>query len=149
MNKVVVLLTSISICAGCSGGTAALTACSAAIPPGATATKGPLGSSACTDGSAVAVAAAGDLAVAGFVTVGPAMTFSGSGPFPHGIDFVLPYTASKVPPAVESQVVVLLERGHAPAHAAMVTNIVVEGGQARVHFHAPDVATFQLALPEG
>src|SRR5207244_366995 len=35
------------------------------------------------------------------------------------------------------------------AHAAAVSNLTVEGGQGKVHFHAPDVATFQAALPVG
>src|SRR5439155_2298464 len=145
MSKVRSLLLACAVLGGWNNAAAPLPACSAALPSGAMPTVGPMGSSVC--GGIVSLAAAGDLSVPGYVVVGPALAVSGSGPFAHGLDYVLPYTSSKVPKAIEDQVVVLLQRGKAPAHAAMVTNIVVEGSQAKVHFHVPDTATVQLAIP--
>ncbi|HZS42555.1 MAG TPA: hypothetical protein VFF06_37250, partial [Polyangia bacterium] len=148
MSKTLGFLWAIVLVGGCSNSTAPLPACSAAIPAGAKATVGPMGSSGCAETGTITITAAGDLQVSGYVAVGPAFAFAGTGPFPHGLDYVLPYTTSKVPKAIEDQVVVLLQKNHAPPHAAMVTNIVVENGQAKVHFHAPDVATVQLAIPQ-
>lgn len=90
---------------------------------------------------------ASDLAVDGFTVAGSAYAAGGSGPFPHGVDYVLPYATSKV--GNDADVVVLLKRGNAPAHAAAVSNIVVERAHGKVHFHAPDVATFQIAVATG
>src|SRR6185503_14408127 len=69
--------------------------------------------------------------------------FAGSGPFPHGVDFVLPYSSAKEKGG-DGELVVLAERGKAPAHAALVSNIYVEHDRGLVHFHATDVATFQV-----
>lgn len=130
--------------AGCSSTAAPLPACSLAIPMGASAVAGPDGSSACTEAGAVTIMKDADLAVDGYSVVGAAFTFAGAGPFPHGIDFVLPYSPSKV--RADLDVVVLVKKGAWPAHAAPVANLVVESGHSRVHFHAPDVATFQIAV---
>ncbi len=92
------------------------------------------------------IAKAGDLSADGFIVVGPAFTFTGAGPYPHGVDFVVPYSSSKVDGSLENRVVLLAKRGNAAAHVALVTNIAVEGGRGKVHFHATDVATFQAAI---
>ncbi|HEY1585644.1 MAG TPA: hypothetical protein VGH63_08145, partial [Polyangia bacterium] len=71
-------------------------------------------------------------------------TFSGSGPFPHGIDFVLPYSPGKVND--DLGVVVLVKKQHWAAHAGAVSNLVVESAHGKVHFHSIDVATYQVAV---
>jgi hypothetical protein len=143
MSRFVCLAFALAACD--SSTTAPLPACSAAMPAGVSAVGGPSGATSCAE-SAVTAAAAGDLTAAGYTTVGPAIAFGGGGPFQHGIDFVLPYTPSKAS-GRETEIVVLARRRNAPAHAALVTNIVVESAHDRVHFHAPDVATFQIAVP--
>jgi hypothetical protein len=148
MNKALPFLALLAFAACGGSGPGPLPNCSPAIPSGATPSLGPPGVSACTEAGAVAITPASDLNVPGYVVVGPAMTFAAAGPFPHGVDFVLPYTGSKVAAALQDQIVVLLQKGKAPPHAGLVTNINVDGGPSRVHFHAPDVATFQLALPQ-
>src|SRR5206468_168526 len=85
----------------------------------------------------------------GYTVVGAAFTFSGAGPFPHGVDFVLPYATGKVSREQEAGLVVLAKRGSAPAHAASVSNLVIERAHGKVHFHATDVATFQVARKNG
>ena len=50
----------------------------------------------CTEAGGVTVTKDSDLVADGYTTVGSAFTFTGAGPFPHGIDFVLPYSAGKV-----------------------------------------------------
>ena len=116
------------------------------MPKSASAISGPDGSSACAESGGVTVAKESDLSVDGYTVVGDAFGFHGSGPFPHGIDFVLPYAASKVASAAEPALVVLAHKQRWAAHAAAVSNLVVERAHGRVHFHAPDVATFQLAV---
>ncbi|HEY7955599.1 MAG TPA: hypothetical protein VII38_09910, partial [Polyangia bacterium] len=145
MNKLWAVFAALLVCSGCGGTAAPLPACSAAIPGTPTAALGPNGSSACTEvgPQAVTIAPAADLTVANYVTLGPAFAFAGAGPFPHGVDFVLPYSASKQKGA-DADVVVIAERQHAPAHAALVSNLFVEHGRGLVHFHATDVATFQV-----
>src|SRR6185503_8100724 len=117
MNERWALFAALCVCSGCGGTAAPLPACSAAIPGSPTATVGPNGSSACTEvgPQAVTIAQAADLTVANYVTLGPAFTFTGAGPFPHGVDFVLPYTASKQK-GDDGDVVVIAARQHAPAH---------------------------------
>lgn len=96
-----------------------------------------------------------DLAADGYTVVGPAFTFAGGTPtagdidatsFPHGIDFVLPYSTGKVDS--DLAVVVLVKKRNWPAHVAAVSNLVVERAQGKVHFHAPDVATYQIAIDD-
>jgi len=136
-------LSLMTVC-GCGSSTPPLPACSAAIPASATAIAGPDGSSACTEAGGVTIMKDADLTVDGYTVVGNAYTFSGAGPFPHGVDFVLPYSPGKVPNDLD--VVVLLKKRNWAAHAAPVANVVVESGHDKVHFHAPDVATFQIAV---
>ncbi len=136
--------------AGCSSSAAPpLPVCSPTIPSTATASVGPTGSGACTEAGAVSIAAASDLVVDGYTVVGPAFTFSATGPYPHGIDFVLPYTASKVIAAAENQIVVLGKHGTPAPHAMLVSNIAVESAYGKVHFHSIDTATYQIAIPNG
>ena len=129
--------------AGCSS-TPPLPACSLAMPASATAVTGPDGSSACAETSGVTITKDADLSADGYTVVGSAYAFTGAGPFQHGIDFVLPYSPGKV--SSDLDVVVLLKKRNWPAHAAAVVNVVVESAHGRVHFHAPDVATFQIAV---
>src|SRR4051794_19479386 len=133
-----------SLILGCGSSAAPLPACSAAIPAGTTAIAGPDGSSACTEAGGVTITKDTDLAVDGYTVVGSAYSFTGAGPFPHGVDFVLPYSPGKV--ANDLDVVVLLKKRNWPAHAAPLANVVVESGHDKVHFHAVDVATFQIAV---
>ena len=135
--KYLVCAASLIAVAGCSS-TPALPACSLAIPAGATAIAGPDGSSACTEAGGVTAAKGDSLSADGYTTVGAAYTFSGGGPFPHGIDFVLPYSPSKV--KSDLGVVVLVKKGTWAAHAGAVSNLVVEKAHGRVHFHAPERA---------
>ncbi|HWE30090.1 MAG TPA: hypothetical protein VHB97_18900, partial [Polyangia bacterium] len=128
---------------GCSS-TPPLPACSAAIPSGATAITGPDGSSACSEAGSVTITKDADLAADGYTVVGSAYTFAGAGPYPHGIDFVLPYSPGKV--HTDLDVVVLVKKRNWAAHAGAVANVVVESAHGRVHFHAPDVATYQIAV---
>jgi hypothetical protein len=86
-----------------------------------------------------------DLSVAGFTVVGPAFTLSGAGPFAHGIDVVLPYDTGKVDSDQEEGLVVLVKKRTWAAHAAPVANLVIERAHGKVHFHVPDVATYQVA----
>jgi hypothetical protein len=102
------------------------------------------GASACSEVATVLMTRTTDMVVDGFVALGPAFDAGGAGPFPHGIDFVLPYDASKT--KHDGDVVVLVKKGNAPAHAAPVSNLAVEHERGLVHFHAPDVATFQIAI---
>src|SRR4051812_32387313 len=104
---------------GCSDSAAPLPACSAAIPGTPTASKTLDGASACTEVGAVMLAATGDLSVEGYKALGPAFTASGTGPFPHGIDFVLPYDPTQVKDSLQNQIVVLAKRGTAAAHNAL------------------------------
>ncbi len=131
---------------GCGGSAAPLPACSLAIPTGASATLGPDGVSACTEAGSVTAMKDSDLSVDGYTTVGSAYTFSGSGPFAHGIDFVLPYSPSKV--NEDLGVVVLVKKQNWAAHAGAVSNIVVERAHGKVHFHSIDVATYQIAVKQ-
>ncbi len=137
---------------GCAPSSVALPACSAAIPTSATAIAGPDGTSACAEAGGVTITRDADLAVAGYTPVGAAYTFAGGTPTPgdidatsfaHGIDFVLPYSASKVS---DPLAVVVLVKKRWPAHAAAVSNLVVDKAYGKVHFHAPDVATYQIAV---
>src|SRR3954470_16568543 len=102
---------------GCSS-TPPLPTCSAAVPAGTTAIMGPDGTAACTEAGGVTIAKDADLAADGYTVVGNAYSFSGAGPFPHGVDFVLPYSPGKV--ANDLGVVVLLKKRNWPAHAAPV-----------------------------
>jgi hypothetical protein len=131
---------------GCSDDAAVppLPACSAAIPPGATATEGPGGMATCTDGAPLTASSSADLVVDGYRIIGPAFRVDGA-PGPHGIDVVLPVRSA--PSGHEADVAILARQGNAPAHAALVSNVVVEGAHGRVHFHVPSGATFQAALP--
>ncbi|HXU72838.1 MAG TPA: hypothetical protein VN947_26140 [Polyangia bacterium] len=128
---------------GCSS-TKPMPLCSAAIPSGATAVTGPDGSAACAEAGSVTVMKDSDLSADGYTTVGSAFTFTGAGPFPHGVDFVLPYSSGKV--SNDLGVVVLVKKRNWAAHAGAVSNIVVEKAHGLVHFHAPDVATYQIAV---
>ncbi|MCU1282978.1 MAG: hypothetical protein JWM53_6524, partial [bacterium] len=137
---------------GC-GSTAPLPACSAAMPMGSNAITGPEGSSACSESGTISATKDADLTVAGYTVVGPAITFaSGAGGTPdidatsflHGVDFVVPYSPSKVTDG--SDLVVLVKKNNWAAHAGAVANVVIESAHGRVHFHAPDVATFQAAI---
>ncbi|MGZ3428645.1 MAG: hypothetical protein ACXVCV_18460, partial [Polyangia bacterium] len=137
---------------GCSS-TPPLPLCSAAMPTTATATTGAAGASACSEGGAVSATKSADLTVDGYKVVGPAITFAGGGSagagidatsFTHGVDFVVPYSPGKVP--ADRNVVVLVKKGSWPAHAGALVNVVVESAHDRVHFHAPDVATYQAAI---
>ena len=133
---------------GCGASAPPLPICSAAMPPSSTPSSDPkTGAAACAETGAVMINAATDLSVDGYTTVGPAFTYAATGPFQHGVDFVLPYQTGKVDSSIDNQLVVLAQYRKAPAHAAMVSNIVVERGQSKVHFHATDVATFQIAKP--
>jgi len=134
------------VCSSCTDSLKPLPACSAAIPGAPAATTSPDGASSCTDGAAVTLARTSDLSVDGYTAVGPAFTASGSGPFPHGIDFVVPFDPLKVKPTLSTEIVILAKRGNAPAHNALVSNIAVETLYSKVHFHAPDVGTFQVAV---
>jgi S-formylglutathione hydrolase FrmB len=150
MQQTWLALVVIAFCAACSSNEAPpLPVCSAAMPKTSTATSDLVtGAAACDESGAVTIqASAPDLSATGYTTVGPAVAFTNAAtPMAHGLDFVLPYTVSKVAANVESQLVVLAKRGAAPAHAAVVSNVVVERGQGKVHFHATDPATFQVAL---
>lgn len=147
VRAVVASLIGSAIClsSGCGSTPAPLPACSAAIPAGAAATAGPDGASACTEAGSVTIAkASNDLSADGYTVVGPAYGFTAAGPFPHGIDFVLPYSTGKV--KNDADVVVLAQKGTDAAHAALVSNLVVERAHGKVHFHAVDVATYQIAV---
>jgi hypothetical protein len=136
---------------GCSS-SSPLPACSAAMPTSATATTGAEGASACSEAGTVSATKSADLVVDGYTVVGPAITFAGGSAsgdidatsFPHGVDFVVPYTPGKVP--ADRNVVVLVKKASWPAHAGALVNVVVESAHSRVHFHAPDVATYQAAI---
>ncbi|HEY1584257.1 MAG TPA: hypothetical protein VGH63_01145, partial [Polyangia bacterium] len=129
--------------AGCGSTPAPLPACSTAMPTSASAVTGPDGSSACAE-AAVTVMKDSDLSADGYTIVGSAYTLGGGGPFAHGIDVVLPYSPSKV--SSDLDVVVLVKKRNWPAHAAPLVNVIVESAHQKVHFHAPDVATFQIAV---
>jgi hypothetical protein len=125
-----------------------LAACSAALPAGAHTAAGPGGASACAEAAAtLAAAPSGDLAADGYVVVGPALRLDGTGPFAHGIDVLLPYTKVRAMGRT-NELVVLLQRGAAPAHAAAVSNLTVDAARGQARFHLPDArVTLQLALP--
>jgi hypothetical protein len=120
------------------------------MPAGAVIADG-AGATACVDPGAPAptLTTAADLVVTGFTGIGPAVTLTGAGPYPHGVDIVLGYTAAAVPKGFEHQVVILAKKGNAPAHAALISNMAVEPHLSRVHFHTPDVATYQPAIRTG
>jgi hypothetical protein len=128
----------------CGDVTPPLPTCSPALMVGATASQGPQGSAACSEAGAIMIVKASDLSVNGLMTIGPAMTFTGAAGA-HGIDFVVPMTSLKS--GLEPDVVILVKKGNAPAHSALVSNVMVERGRGLVHFHATDGATFQAALP--
>ncbi|MDB4964520.1 MAG: hypothetical protein JWN44_209 [Myxococcales bacterium] len=139
-----VAIVSVALTAGCSD-TTAMPSCTATMPAGTTALAGPDGTSACTEAGGVAIAMEADLAADGYTVVGPAFTFTGAGPFPHGIDIVLPYSTGKVSSDQEGGLVVLAKKRTWAAHAAAVSNLVIERAHGKVHFHTPDVATYQVA----
>ena len=137
--------------AACGPGSSSgpLPACSAAIPGSPQAVMDASGASACSESATVTIAKTADLTADGFHAIGPAIAFSGAGPYKHGVDFVVPLDAGKLAAGLEPEVMVLVKRGNAPAHAALVTNLDVERTLNRVHFHATDVATFQAVLRDG
>jgi hypothetical protein len=139
----------LALAPGCGPPARPLPICSAAQPQGALAISVENGAGACNEGGGVTLARASDLVVAGYTTIGPAYTFSGGGAPAHGFDLALPYATGKAAPALERQIVVLMRRNNAPAHAAMVANVVVERAFGRVHFHSTATATYQVALPVG
>jgi hypothetical protein len=144
LSRALVLTVSLTI--GCGQTAAPLPACSAAIPAGAVATTTLDGASSCTEAGAVTLAKQSDLSADGYTVVGPAFVATGTGPFPHGIDIVVPYDPLKVKPELTNQIVILAQRGNAAAHNALVTNIAVEPLLGRVHFHTLDIATYQAAI---
>src|SRR5689334_17530530 len=80
---------------GCGDTPAPLPACTATMPAGTAASVGPDGSSVCSEAGGVTLAKDADLSAEGYTVVGPAFTVSGSGPFAHGLDVVLPYDSGK------------------------------------------------------
>lgn len=107
----------------------------------------PDGAATCSEaGTSVSLAKSADLSADGYTIIGAAYTATGTGPYQHGIDFVLPYDAAKVKSSLEHEIVILVKRGNAPVHNGLVTNMVIESSYGKLHFHAPDVATFQPAI---
>ncbi len=129
---------------GCGGSsTARLPVCSPYLTAGGTESPGPDGSAACSEAGALTLTAAADLTVDGYSTLSTAYTLGGSAG-KHGIDIMLPYKGGS---GRATEVAVLLQRGKAPAHAAMASNLFVDESHGVVRFHLPDVATVQIGLP--
>jgi hypothetical protein len=127
---------------GCdSSGTPPLAACSAALPTGATLTKAADGSAACSEAGAVTATKTGDLSVTGYTRLSDAYTLTGP-VGKHGIDVLLPYKGAG---GRTREIAVALQKGKAPAHVALVTNLFID--DSHVRFHLPDVATVQIVLP--
>lgn len=133
--------------------------CSPAIPPGATPSLGTVDgksslaltdSAACTEvTSGILHAEADDIVPAGYVALGKAIAFTGSdGPFPHKVDFTVPADLSTAPDGTPSSRIVVVEK-RADGQAAVVpaSNITYEAAWKRLHFHAPELGTYQAALP--
>jgi hypothetical protein len=131
--------------AGCSGGQESppLPDCSPALPNGSTATVSTAveGAATCVEPGqpAVTIAAApADLDVAGTVAIGPSLRLTSTGETPHGVDVTLPYDETKVPKGRHDEILVLLRRGQAPAHAALVVNVRADVGRGKLHLHIPE-----------
>jgi hypothetical protein len=114
-----------------------LAVCSAAMPAGSTSTTNGDGVGTCGENGAIMAAKAGDLTVAGYTTLSTAYTLTGTAG-KHGVDVLLPYKGG-------SEVAIVLKKGNAPAHAALVSNLFVDAARKQVRFHLPDVATVQVA----
>ena len=95
----------------------------------------------------------GQLSPADYVAIGGALEFDGpaalaGGPFPHGIDFVVPADIALGPANAPSHRIVVVEK-RADGRVLIVpaSNMVYESHYRRLHFHAPELGTYQAALP--
>jgi hypothetical protein len=120
-----------------------LAVCSAALPAGSTATTNADGVGTCGESGAITAQKASDLSVSGYTTLSPAWAISGTAG-KHGIDVLLPYKGGR---GRATELAILLQKGKAPPHVALVTNLFVDEGRGQVRFHIPDVATVQAAVP--
>jgi hypothetical protein len=131
---------------GCSSGeaeTKPLSDCSAALPAGSQATTSAAvpGAATCVEPGQPPVSIAladAELGVSGTVAIGPAVRLVSTGETAHGVDVTLPYEEAKVPKGRHDEILVLLRRGHAPAHAALVVNVRADVGRGRLHLHVPE-----------
>jgi S-formylglutathione hydrolase FrmB len=129
--------------AACSSSTAPLPVCSPSLTGGGTPSKSGDGAAACSEAGAISFAKTGDLSVDGYTTLSTAYTLSGTVGM-HGVDVMLPYKGAS---NRSTEIAVLVQKGKAPAHAALVSNVFVDDANHQVRFHLPDVATVQLGLP--
>ena len=132
---------------------AELSVCTAFMPPGAMSSTGamPTNAGACTEATtAITGAAAADIVPTGYTALGPAVTFSlaTATVFPHGVDFVVPCDMGKaLPTAPASRVVVVEKRSNGAVVITPVTNMIVESGYGRLHFHGDEMGTYQAIIP--
>jgi len=146
---------SVCLSVGCSADLApALPDCPPSLPAASVAVKDASGASVCVEpGATASIASTGDLNVIGYTAIGKAFTVTQGGMAPLGVAAVLPVDDSKIAGVLGQKVVVLLKRGNAPAHAAMVADIFVEPGRGKIHLRLPEApngpVTLQAALPTG
>src|SRR5688572_11551081 len=139
--------------AGCSGSPPLpdpMPLCSAALPKTAVAVPdeaaikaaGRFNGSVCTEKpltGPMSDATGSDIAPAGYKPIGAAVKFDGQGgPFPHGIDFVIPADLSKVSGALPRSIVVVEKRPNGAVLITPIANVVYEEPHKRLHFHGDE-----------
>jgi hypothetical protein len=120
-----------------------LAVCSAVLPAGSTATNGTDGAATCGEMGAVSATKTSDLMVDGYTSITPAYVLGGMAG-KHGVDVLLPYKGAS---GRSREIAILIQKGKAPAHAALVTNLFVDESRHQLRFHLPDLATVQAAIP--
>jgi hypothetical protein len=95
---------------------------------------------------AASIEPADGLNVPGLVTIGPAVRVTSTGETPHGIDVVVPFEPGKLPKGQADELIVVLQRGRAPAHAALVSNVTVEVELGRLHLHLAEAPRLPVVL---
>ncbi len=123
-----------------------------AMPSQAAGAKGDLANAAaCTEAtSAIVPALADDIVPAGYVKLGPAVSFSLAAPpaFPHGLDVVIPADLAKGPSGAAATAIVVVGKRATTGTVAIVpaSNVLYEATWTRLHFNAPELGTFQAAV---
>ena len=90
----------------------------------------------------------------GYTAIGGAVAFSGpaeiaAGPFPHGIDFVVPADLALAPAnAPADRIVVITKTVDGRTLIVPASNIVFERFYKRLHFHGVALGTYQAAIPK-
>lgn len=127
-----------------------LPVCTVSLPPMAKASfTGDYG--ACTEvTSSLVKKDAGDIVPDGYLALGSAALVEGSdGPFPHGVDLVLPCDLGKAAAgAPMSRIVVVGKRRDGLTTVIPASNIVYEAPYKRLHFRTAELGTFQAAIPK-